>query len=140
MNNKIDQIIPNQDKALMLAQREVSVFVYDAVQLEGINFTLPEIQTLLEGITVGGHKLGEQQIAVNQGNAWRYLFSCIKSKEFLLNIDFVCQLHHIAAKEEALEWGTFRLGNVTIAGTSYNPQMLINYLNYLILWLMKLKQ
>lgn len=43
----------------MLAQREVAVFVYDAVQLEGINFTLPEIQTLMEGVTIGGHKLSD---------------------------------------------------------------------------------
>jgi hypothetical protein len=27
----------------MLAQREVAVFVYDAVHLEGINFTFPDI-------------------------------------------------------------------------------------------------
>jgi len=48
------KIKPNVQKALMLAKREVSVLVHDAVQLEGINFTLPEIQTLLDGVTVGG--------------------------------------------------------------------------------------
>ena len=30
-------IIPNKDKALMLAQREIAVFVCDAVELEGIH-------------------------------------------------------------------------------------------------------
>lgn len=30
-------------------------------------------------------------------------------------------MHHIAAKEEALEWGQFRSGGVTIAGTDYMP-------------------
>ena len=40
------QMPPNQGRALMIAQKEVSVFVYDAVRLEGLNFTLPEIQTL----------------------------------------------------------------------------------------------
>jgi hypothetical protein len=39
----------NREKALMLAQRGVSVFVYDAVRLEGLNFTLPEVQTLIVG-------------------------------------------------------------------------------------------
>lgn len=68
------QIKANKAKALMLAKREIAVFVLDAVELEGIHFTLPEIQTLLEGITVGGHKLSDQQIAVNQGNAWKSLF------------------------------------------------------------------
>ncbi len=114
-------ITPNKDKALMLAQREIAVFVCDAVELEGIHFTLPEIQTLLEGITVGGHKLSDQQIAINQGNAWRTLFASIKEQEFQLNSEFICQLHNIAAKEEALEWGKFRSGGVTIAGTRYMP-------------------
>lgn len=59
-------ITHNKNKALMLAKREIAVFVHDAVALEGIHFTLPEIQTLLEGITVGGYKLSDQQIAVNK--------------------------------------------------------------------------
>jgi len=72
-------IKPNRDKALMLAQREIASLVHNAVELEGIHFTLPEIQTLLDGITVGGHKLTDQKIAVNQGNAWRHLFAAIKN-------------------------------------------------------------
>ncbi len=38
----------------MLARRQLAELVSDAVNLEGIHFTLSEIQTLLEGITVGG--------------------------------------------------------------------------------------
>jgi hypothetical protein len=34
--------------------------------LEGINLTLPEIQTLLDGVTVGGHKVSDQNIALIQ--------------------------------------------------------------------------
>ncbi|MEA1866894.1 MAG: hypothetical protein U9N19_02165, partial [Thermodesulfobacteriota bacterium] len=41
-------------KAMMLAKRQLAECVCDAVNLEGINLTLPEIQTLLDGITVGG--------------------------------------------------------------------------------------
>ena len=44
----------------MLAKRQLAEFVCDTVNLEGMNFTLPEIQTLLDGITVGGHKLTDQ--------------------------------------------------------------------------------
>jgi Fic family protein len=124
MNTNLDwtnQINPNKDLALMLAKREVSVLVHDAVALEGIHFTLPEIQTLLEGITVGGHKLSDQQIATNQGYAWRYLFELIKSDQFEVTAEVACRLHAIAGKEEALEWGHFRSGMVTIAGTDYMP-------------------
>ena len=112
---------PNKAKALMLAQRDVSVFVYDAVQLEGINFTLPEVQTLLQGITIGGHKLSDQQIAVNQGEAWKELFKLLKAGKFEVSQACARQLHAIAAKEEALEWGQFRTGGVLIAGTEYEP-------------------
>lgn len=114
-------IRPDKAKALMLAQRDVSVFVYDAVRLEGIHFTLPEIQTLLQGITVGGRKLSDQQIAINQGEAWKELFHLLKDNLFTVDADCACHLHGIAAKEEALSWGSFRTGSVLIAGTTYEP-------------------
>ncbi|MBC7182624.1 MAG: Fic family protein, partial [Marinobacter sp.] len=112
---------PNQGRALMLAQKEVSVFVYDAVRLEGLNFTLPEVQTLLQGVTVGGHKLSDQQVAVNQGEAWKALFRMVRENQFRMNQECAKTLHAIAAKEEALEWGCFRSGSVLIAGTDYEP-------------------
>ena len=111
----------NKAKAIMLARRQLAEFVCDAVNLEGINFTLPEIQTLLDGITVGGHTLTDQQIALNQGNTWRTLFKWIENDQFEITVEKVCNLHSIAAKEEALEWGKFRSGGVTIAGTNYMP-------------------
>ena len=57
---------PNQPKALMLAKRQISELVYDSVNLEGIDYTLPEVQTLLDGVTVGGKKLSDQQVTLNQ--------------------------------------------------------------------------
>ena len=35
----------------------------------------------------------------------------------------MCQLHAIAAKDEALQWGRFRSGGVTISGTDYQPPL-----------------
>ena len=32
----------------MLIKREVSVLVHDSILLDGINFTLPEVNTLIE--------------------------------------------------------------------------------------------
>ena len=112
---------PDQAKALMLAKRQLSELVCDAVNLEGINFTLLEIQTLLEGITVGGYKLSHQRIAVNQGEAWRTLFEWIANGRFQVTAKKVCKLHQITGKEKALECGRFRSGGVTIAGTDYMP-------------------
>ncbi|MCD6584535.1 MAG: Fic family protein [Desulfobacteraceae bacterium] len=112
---------PNKAKAIMLAKRQLPEFVCDAVNLEGINFTLPEIQTLLDGITVGGHTVTDQQIALNQADTWRALFEIIENNQFEITMEQVCSLHLIAAKNDALAWGKFRSGGVTIAGTDYMP-------------------
>lgn len=114
-------IKPNKAKAIMLAKRQLAEFVCDAVNLEGINFTLPEIQTLLDGITVGGHKVADQQIALNQADTWRTLFEQIERNQFEVTIENISALHSIAAKNEALDFGMFRSGGVTIAGTDYIP-------------------
>ena len=121
MKDKFWNMPSNRAKALMIAKRQLSELVCDAVNLEGIPFTLPEIQTLLEGITVGGHKISDQQIAINQANTWKTLFNLIETDKFMLTMEQICMLHKVAAKEEALEWGNFRSGDVTIAGTDYMP-------------------
>lgn len=111
----------NQKIALMLARRSLSELVCDAVNLEGINFTLPEVQTLLDGITVGGQRLHDQEITLNQSNAWKKIFSDIELNKFELTKEYLISLHDIAGRNEALEWGCFRSGGVTIAGTDYMP-------------------
>ncbi len=112
---------PNKARSLMLAKRQLSELVCDAVNLEGIPFTLPEIQTLLDGITVGGHKVLDQEIALNQANAWRTLFRWVEQGDFSISAQSACELHAIAGKNEAPAWGKFRTGSVTIAGTDYMP-------------------
>ena len=121
MRDNYWKMSPKRDKAIMLARRQLSELVCDAVNLEGINFTLPEIQTLLDGITVGGQKIADQQIVLNQSEAWKTMFKWLDAGEFELSIKKVCELHAIAARDEALEWGQFRSGGVTIAGTQYMP-------------------
>jgi len=111
----------NKDKALMLAKKQLPDFVCDAINLEGINITVPEVQTLLEGITIGGHKIEDQQITLNQAYAWDKIFKWVKNDTFKLNKENILELHKISAKEEALEWGSFRSGSVTISGTDYMP-------------------
>ncbi|MBF0433542.1 MAG: Fic family protein [Fibrobacteria bacterium] len=117
----LSTIKPDTKKALFLLKRQLPEFVCDAVNLEGINYTLPEVQTLLDGITVGGHKLSDETITLNQAKTWKFLIESIESSKFSLQKDFACECHNIAAKEEALSWGVFRTGGVTIAGTDYLP-------------------
>jgi len=105
----------------MLAKRSLAELVCDAVNLEGINYTLPEVQTLLDGITIGGHKLHDQEITLNQSLAWKKLFKDVENDAFEVTKEYLISLHHIAGQNEALEWGCFRTVGVTISGTTYLP-------------------
>ena len=114
-------IKPNRAKALFLAKRQLAELIYDAVNLEGILYTLPEVQTLLQGITVGGHALTDEKITLNQSAAWKRLFQLVEKNQFEVTKTIACELHAIAACEESLTWGKFRTGGVTIAGSAYMP-------------------
>lgn len=96
---------PNKPLALQLAKRQLVELVFDAVNLEGINFTISEVQTLVDGITVGGHKISDTIITLNQKNTWLEIFEQIKYGHFSLSMENIHYLHSIAAKEEAMEWG-----------------------------------
>ncbi|MBU1614740.1 Fic family protein [bacterium] len=103
------------------AKKSLEGIVYDTVALEGNPFTFAEVKTLLEGITVGGHKVSDEKQVLNQAESWSRLFTLIEEKKFALIKETFCELQGIVAREEALKWGTFRDGNVTIAGTNYTP-------------------
>ncbi len=120
-NINLSPLTPNQPLAIQLAKRELVSLVHNAVNLEGVMMTLPEVQTLLDGITIGGHQISDQNMTINQAKAWETLFAMVKNGEFRFDKTTACKIHAIAGKEEALEWGQFRTGFVTIAGSSYQP-------------------
>ncbi len=76
--------------------------------LEGNPFTFPEVQTLLDGVTVGGHKLSDQDQILNLAKSAKRLLVLVRTGSFALTRPVFCEPHGLAAHEEALEWGRFR--------------------------------
>jgi Fic family protein len=89
-------------------QRMLPEFVWDAGVLEGNPFTFPEVQTLLDGVTVGGRKLSDQDQILNLAKSAQRLLTRVKTGAFVLDKTVFCELHGLVAREEALEWGHFR--------------------------------
>lgn len=56
-------IVPALDpkKLIILVKKLLPDVVFNMASLEGNPFTYPEVQTLLEGITIGGHKVSDEQ-------------------------------------------------------------------------------
>ena len=88
--------------------RMLPEFVWDASVLEGNPFTYPEVKTLLDGVTVGGRKIFDQEQVLNLAESSRRLLALVKDRQFVLTKSTFTELHGIVARHEALEWGTFR--------------------------------
>jgi Fic family protein len=116
---KIDK--KNIEKGLFIAKKNLAGLVYDFQTLEGMPFTLPEVQTYLQGITVGGHKIEDEEKLKQQALAWKYLIGLVENEKFEFSKDVACSIQNIVAKDEALEVGCFRNGQVWIKGAEYVP-------------------
>lgn len=108
-------------RACFRVRKALEGIVYDTVALEGNPFTLPEVKTLLDGVTVGGHRIEDERQVLNQAASWKALLRQVEGGNFTLDKATFCALHGLVAREEALTWGAFRTGSVTIAGTAHVP-------------------
>ena len=96
------------ERAVFRFHRMFPEYVWDAGVLEGNPFTFPEVKTLLEGVTVGGRKLSDQEQILNLAESSKHLLNLVKNQEFKLEKSTFCALHALVARNEALEWGHFR--------------------------------
>ena len=111
-------------RACFRARKVLEEIVYDTVALEGNPFTFPEVQTLMDGITVGGHRLQDADQVLNQAESWKLLFDEIENGRFVplhQGLESALRLHAVVSRNEALEWGCLRGGPVGIAGTTHEP-------------------
>lgn len=98
----------------------LSVFVWDASVLEGNPFTYPEVKTLLDGVSVGGRKISDQEQVLNLAESSKHLLALVKASKFKLDKARFTELHSLVARNEALEWGHFRGEGKEI---SYTPDV-----------------
>lgn len=96
------------ERACFRFHKMLPEFVWDASVLEGNPFTFPEVKTLLDGVTVGGRKLSDQEQVLNLAESSKRLLALAKGGEFSLSKPVFTELNAIVARREALEWGVFR--------------------------------
>ncbi len=112
---------PGKEKALFVARKIISGLVFNMAKLEGNPYTFPEVKTLLEGVTVGGHKLSDQEQILRISDGWKSVIERVENDRFSLDLDTATELNTIVARDEALAVGAIRTGAVGIQGTDYRP-------------------
>lgn len=100
--------VHSTERAVWRYRRSLPEFVWDAAQLEGNPFTYPEVQTLMEGVTVGGRKVSDERQVLALADSSRELLDLVTEGEFILDKATSDRLHAIIARDEALESGMFR--------------------------------
>ena len=98
----------SMDRVCFRFHKMLPEFVWDASVLEGNPFTFPEVKTLLDGVTIGGRKISDQEQVLNLAESSKRLLAMVKSGQFSLTKTVFIELNSIVARKEALEWGVFR--------------------------------
>ena len=115
MKDKFDL---TKEQNIFLAKKVLVANIYNSARMEGCNVTYPETQTILDGVNVPNLKLDEINCILNLRDAWKNVLNNI-DEEF--NLNFICKINSLVSRNESLEWGVLRKGNVGISGTAYIP-------------------
>ncbi len=110
----------SKEENVFLAKKMIVNNIYSNAKIEGCNVTFPETQTILDGVNVANVKLDDINCILNLRDAWRYVINNIEEP---FNLDFICKVNSFVARNESLEWGKLRTGNVGISGTEYIPEI-----------------
>lgn len=117
MENKYNLTL---EQNIFLAKRNLVDNIYANARMEGLNITFPQTKTILEGINVPNLKIDEIQCVLNLRDAWKYVINNI-NEEF--NMEFICKINELVARNESIAWGILRQGEVQITGTDYIPNI-----------------
>lgn len=112
---------PDHKRALFMAEKMRVDFVFHTAALEGNPITFPEVKTLLDGITVGGHKVSDTEQVLNLNDSLCFIIQAVKNHNFSFDQETACKIQGLVARNEALKWGEFRDQKVFISGTVYEP-------------------
>lgn len=114
------QAIPPSDieRAHHRFRSQLPELIWNAAALEGNTFTLPEVKTLLDGVTVGGRRLADESQILALSEGYNLVDDLIATRQWALSKAVSDELHGLVARHEAIECGHFRgEGSVVGGGT-----------------------
>lgn len=106
------------DRARFRFRSSLPDLIWNTARLEGNNFTLPEVRTLLDGVTVGGRRRDDENQILALSEAYNALEHRVGDGTFAITKEVSDRLNGMVARYEAIESGHFRgEGAATGGGT-----------------------
>lgn len=109
-----------REECLFLAKKMYVELVYNTAYIEGVNVTFPQTQTIIDGGIVNNVAVSDIQTVLNLRDAWKFILNTI---DIPLDLEYVCKVNEYVLRNESLEWGALRTGNVSVSGTDYIPEL-----------------
>lgn len=120
MNSYKDKFRLTLNQNIFLAKKTIIQNIYNSAKLEGLNVTFPDTQTILDGALVPNITLDDLEVIINLRDGWNFLLKNITKP---LVLEYICKANSYISRNESLDWGVLRYGNVGIGGTDYIPEI-----------------
>lgn len=73
-------------RAFFLAKKMLPEYVFDASKMENNPLMFPEVQTLLDGVSIGGRKITDVEQVSNIRDTWNFILSGVRERRFALDL------------------------------------------------------
>ena len=107
-----------REENIFLAKKLFVELIFNTAYIEGVNVTFPQTQAILDGSVINNVSVTDIQTVLNLRDAWRY---CINTIDEPLTLAYACKINEFVSRNESLNWGALRDGQVGIGGTEYVP-------------------
>lgn len=105
-----DKFHLTQEQNRRFAKKNLVRLVFTTSRFEGLNTTLPQTQTIIDGMSAAGVSIDDTNVIVQLKRGWQYVIR--ENKPLSLNIEQNINL--LVARYDSLDPGSFRTGNVTV--------------------------
>lgn len=105
-----DKFNLTQEQNRRFAKKNLVRLVFTTSRFEGLNTTLLQTQTIIDGMSAAGVSIDDTNVIVQLKRGWQYVIR--ENKPLSLNIEQNINL--LVARYDSLDPGSFRTGNVTV--------------------------
>lgn len=103
-------------------QKSLPLLIWDSATLEGYSFTYSEVQTILAGYSVEGHRISDIEEVVGIGKGWFRTLDAIEKQEGITKA-LICDINRELSGSFSIEPGVFRTdSSVNGGGTVRTPE------------------
>lgn len=92
------------------AKKNLVRLVFTNSRFEGVNTTLPQTQTIIDGMSAAGVSIDDSNVIVQLKRGWQYVIREDKA----LSLKIEQNINLLVARYDSLDPGSFRTGSVTV--------------------------